>query len=245
MRGHTVPLTPARTLMADLSWIARKVPIGVIRRSVDLAPVITARRDGAAPRVPFTAMTAKALAIVARDMPELRRSYALFPRPHLYEVPVSVASIMIEREIDGERAVIPVRVRDPAGLSLRAIAAILDNARAGEGAEAAHLAKLMRISRLPLPLRRLAWLWGFNSGRQRPNYFGTFGVSVLGHIGGEIMRPVTPLTSFVSYGPFAPDGTTQMTMAFDHRVMDGALIVEAIAGIENALNGPIRDELAS
>ncbi|HMB09768.1 hypothetical protein [Saliniramus sp.] len=244
MRGRAVPLTPARTLMADLSWIARKVPIGVIRREVDLSPLIAARRASAPPRIPFTVMTAKALALVARDRPELRRSYALFPRPHLFEVPVSVASIMIEREIDGERAVIPVRVRDPASQSLRAIAAILDNAREGKGGEAAHLAKLMRISRLPLPLRRLAWLWGFNSGRQRPNYFGTFGVSVLGHLGGEITRPVSPLTSFLSYGPFTADGITQMSMAFDHRVMDGALIVEAMGGIEAALNGAIREELA-
>ncbi|MCC5977656.1 MAG: hypothetical protein JJU21_06325 [Salinarimonas sp.] len=244
MRGRALPLSPARTLMADLSWMARRVPIGVIRRRIDLSTVIAARRAMPAPRVPFTAMTAKAFALVARDIPELRRSYAPFPRAHLYEVGVSVASIMIEREIDGERAVIPVRVRDPAGFSLREITTILENARAGEGAEAAHLAKLMRISRLPLPLRRLLWLWGFNSGRQRPNYFGTFGVSVLGHIGGEIVRPVSPLTSFVSYGPFDADGRTEMTMAFDHRVMDGALIVEAIGGIEAALNGPIRDELA-
>ncbi len=244
MRGRAIPLSPARTLIADLSWMARRVPIGVIKCRVDLAAVIAARRAMPAPRIPFTAMTAKAFAIVARDIPELRRTYAPFPRAHLYEVGVSVASIMIERDIDGERAVIPVRVRDPASLSLREIAALLDNARRGEVAESAHLAKLMRISRLPLPLRRLLWLWGFNSGRQRPNYFGTFGVSVLGHLGAEIVRPVSPLTSFVSYGPFDSEGRADMSIAFDHRVMDGALIVEAICEIEAVLNGPIRDELS-
>ena len=105
MRGRAVPLTPARTLMADLSWIARKVPIGVIRREVDLSPLIAARRASAPPRMPFTVMTAKALALVAREHAELRRSYALFPRPHLYEgFPSASPRSLIEPEIDGEAA---------------------------------------------------------------------------------------------------------------------------------------------
>ena len=37
--------------------------------------------------------------------------------------------------------------------------------------------KMLRATRLPLPLRRLLWWIGLNVGRQRANYFGSFGVT--------------------------------------------------------------------
>ena len=76
---------------AESSWIARKVPIGVIPAPGRLSPLIAARRARAPPRMRSTVMTAKALARGAAHAGTAPQRCAV-SRPHLYEVPVSVAS---------------------------------------------------------------------------------------------------------------------------------------------------------
>lgn len=208
-----------------------------------MARALAARRAAPKPVIPVSLLFTKAYAIVARETPELRRSFVPFPFPHLYEVEQSVASLMVVRDWHGEQAVFPARLKDPASRSLRELAALLDEALKNPPEKSRHFGKLARLSRLPTLLRRALWLYGFNSGRQRPNYFGTFAVSVLGHLGAEIIFTMSPLTSFVSYGPFSDDGSVDLKIGFDHRVMDGATIALAIKRLEQILNGEIVAEL--
>lgn len=243
MRGRSIPLSTPRRFMADLCWLANRTPIGVIRGRIGLSRLLAARKAAAKPAIPVSLLFTKAYAIVARETPELRRSYAPFPTAHLHEVEQSVASLMIERDWNGETALFPARVKDPASRGLRELAALLDEALNDPPEKSRHFGKLARLSRLPTLLRRAIWLYGFNSGRQRPNYFGTFGVSVLGHLGAEIVYPMSPLTSFLSYGPFGEDGTVEVTIGFDHRVMDGAVVARAIARLGEVLESEIVAEL--
>ncbi len=94
-------------------------------------------------------------------------------------------------------------------------------------------------------IRRAIWWLGMNIGRQRPNYFGTFGVSVLGSTGTSVVYPVSPWPVFVTYGPIAADGSVEVLLAFDHRVMDGAVVARAFGALEAALNGPVAEEARS
>jgi hypothetical protein len=55
--------------------------------------------------------------------------------------------------------------------------------------------------------------------------------------------PVSPWTTFVSYGPIGADGRVEIVLGFDHRVMDGAVISRAFDGLAAALNGPVAAEL--
>ena len=65
------------------------------------------------------------------------------------------------------------------------------------------------------------WL-GLNIARQRANFFGTFQLSVYSALGAESLNPLTPLTTLLNYGPIGEDGSVNVRIHYDHRVMDGA-----------------------
>ena len=102
---------------------------------------------------------------------------------------------------------------------------------------------MLVVAGLPRPLRRFIWWLGLNIGRQRGNYFGTFGLSVYSALNVESFHPLSPLTSVVNYGPIDANGEVNVRIIYDHRVLDGATIGRALARLEEILNGPIVEEL--
>jgi hypothetical protein len=242
MQGRPVALSLARRFVDDLSWISLGVPLGVIRKPINIAVLRDARaqcRD----KPPWTLLFARAYAFVAREQPELRRFYVRVPRRRLHEAATSVATIMMEREWRGERALFPARLKNIGERPLTDLVADFGNQRTAPIESLSHFRRILTVSRLPTMLRRPLWWYAFHHGDLRPGYFGTFGLSILGQSGATIVRPVSPLTNFVGYGPFAPDGGVELTMAFDHRVMDGGAIVDAMASLEAMLNGAVADEV--
>jgi hypothetical protein len=242
MKGRSFALSPARRFIADLSWLANRVPIGVVRRTISLKNVREARKD-ARTNIPWTVIFAKAYALVAKGCPELRQTYATLPWPHLYEVEHSVASIIMERDWDGLPGLCPAKIKNISDKSLQDIAADLSLALNAPMKNHKPFRTLLMVNRLPLPLRRLLWWFAFNAGPQRHKFFGTFGMSVLGHLDTSVNYPVSPVTTFLSYGPFQEDDSVEITMSFDHRTMDGAVIAKAIGMLEEMLNDIIADEL--
>jgi hypothetical protein len=242
MKGRVIPLSPGRRLIADLSWLATKVPQGVLRRRIGLAEV-RAARAASAPPIPWTIIFAKAYAIAAKDCPPLRRTFATIPWPHLYETEQSVAVIIIERDWDGEPGLVPAKVKAPEDKPLAVIAAEVEEARTAPMDAHKPFGSMLRTNRLPLPIRRLLWWFAFNAGPQRHKFFGTFGLTALGHRGLAINYPVSPVTTVLTIGPFEPDGRVEITIGFDHRTMDGSTIADAFDALERHLNTTIADEL--
>ena len=238
----SIPLSLPRRVMADMCHVRLSVPLGVVRRTLNIAPVREAR-NGAAITIPWTVLFARAYGLVAARTPALRRAYVKLPWPQLSEASRSIASVMIERTWQGEAALFPAKLKFPAERSIVDLAGELQAALAAPIDEVTHFDVIMRLARWPWPVRRLLWWLAFNVGAWRPGYFGTFGISVIGQSGTMIDLPVSPLSNFISYGPFAPNGDVEVIMAFDHRVMDGGVIVKALVDLESALNGLIVDEL--
>jgi len=239
-----VPLSRPRRLICDLLYFAAGVPTVPVQRRMKLAPLVAARR-ALADRPPWTAIFAKALALVANETPELRRAYCKIPWPHLYEYPVSVAAITVERDYRGEKAVLTVRVKDPARRSIAEIGEAIRRGTTKPLDEVKDFRRSLRISGFPRFLRRLVWWVGLNVGRQRANYFGTFGISVYSALGAESLHPLSPLTATLNYGVFAPDGSLDVRLIYDHRVTDGATIARALARLEEVLNTSVRNELSA
>ena len=86
------------------------------------------------------------------------------------------------------------------------------------------------------------WL-GLNIGRQRPNYFGTFQLSVYSGLGAESLNPLTPLTTLLNYGQIDEHGSVDVRVHYDHRVMDGANVARALERLEAIMNTAVVDEL--
>ena len=102
----------------------------------------------------------------------------------------------------------------------------------------------LRFGRFPTPIRRLFWWGTLNlSGPKRCKRFGTFGLSSYGSLGAESHHPISPLTTTITYGPIDPSGRVVAKLIYDHRVLDGAYVARRLLDIENALRGPILDEL--
>src|SRR5205085_3878235 len=97
--------------------------------------------------------------------------------------------------------------------------------------------RALRISRLPRPVRRALWWYALNSsGYKRARNLGTFGVSVYSGLGAEGLHPLSPLTTTLNYGVIAEDGTVDVRVVYDHRVLDGATVARALEDLEGILN---------
>lgn len=242
MKFKFIPLSLPRRYMADLSHMRLSVPLGTIKRTINIAGLREARQQ-AAISIPWTILFAKAYGLLAAETPALRRSYVALPWPSLCEADGSVVTIIIERIWQGEKALFPAKIKMHAERPLTDLADDLARALNDPVESIRHFRVLLNLSRFPWPVRRLLWWLAHNIGPLRTAYFGSFGISVLGHLGATITAPVTPLTSTVSYGPFAASGDVELFMTFDHRVMDGEIVARSLARLEEVLNGPIAAEL--
>lgn len=243
MRGKTIPLSRARKLVVDLTRL--HVPSVPVQRVMHIAPVVAARAAAAGERPVWAAIFAKAYALASDEMPILRRAYVKFPTPRLYEYPVSTASMVVEREYEGEMVVLTMLIRDPAKLSIEEISAVLRHAKTVPVEEVKAFKRMLDLARWPTPLRRMIWWLGLNIGRQRGNYFGSFGITVYSGLGAESLHPISPLTAVMNYGIIADDGSVAVRIMYDHRVLDGSMVARALAKIEDKLNGPVLAELRS
>jgi hypothetical protein len=229
-------------MVADLLHFGAGVPTVPVERRMCLRRVLVAR--AACPdRPPWTAIFAKAFALVARGFPELRRAYCKFPLPHLYEYPVSAAAVTIERAYHGEKAVFVERVKDPAARPLPEVANVIRTAATAPVESVKTFRRALRVAALPRAVRRLLWWLGLNIGRQRANYFGTFGISVFSSLGADCLHPVSPWTTLLTYGPIGDDGMVIVRVVVDHRVLDGATTARALLELEETLNGAVAEEL--
>jgi hypothetical protein len=241
MKGRAIELSLRRRTVVDFLYFGKKVPTVPVERLIDVSAVQAARAKFAE-RSRWSAIFTKAFAIAAREIPELRRAYLSFPFPHLYEYPVSVANLAIERSFAGEAGVSPLLVKDPAARTLADITGAIEHAKSAPLAELKRLRTMLAVARLPWPLRRGLYAMMLNSGRHRCNYMGTFGLSAFGPFGAAPMRAISPFTSFLTCGPFER-GRVNIRGTFDHRVLDGTLMARALVQTEEALNTAILDEL--
>jgi hypothetical protein len=244
MRGRRIRLSIQRRMVIDFLYFARAVPTVPVQKQLSIADLVAARaacRD----RPRWTAMFVKAFALVAEEVPQLRRAYVKLPWPALYEYPTSKASIMIERDYHGEPALCPFSVKDPAHQPLPAIGEVLDHASSIPLEELKEFQRWKRLTQIPRPLRRLLWWIGLNIGRQRGNFFGTFGVSVYSALNAESLHPMAPLTALLNYGVIDKSGRVTARIMYDHRVMDGATVARALGRMEDILNSVILEEVRS
>jgi hypothetical protein len=241
--GRKIPLSLPRRFIGDLMHFAQRVPSVPVQRRMNLAPVVAARQ-AAASRPSWCSIFTKAFSLVAARWPELRRAYLSFPAPHLYEHPVSVASIAIERKFQDEDAVFFGYIATPEQRSLMELDVQLQHLKEQPIDKIGSFRRVVRISSLPRPVRRLIWWAGLNTwGRKRAHYFGTFGVSVYASLGAASLHPLSPGTSTLNYGVIDAQGQVDVRLIYDHRVLDGATVARALADLEQTLCGEIVNEL--
>ncbi len=238
-RGTRLTLSPGRKMVLEILHHGRRVPSLPLSKEMQVGAVAAARQG-----VSWTAIFVRAYGLVARRNPELRRAYVPWPRPHLYEHPFSEAALLVERAYDGENVILGARLRAPEEQSLEALDAKLRFFREAPVEEVKYFRQWLRLGRLPGFMRRFVFWHSLNlSGFKRAKRLGTFSISSLGNFGVEQHHPISPLTTYLTYGPISPQGTVTVKIIYDHRVMDGRAVARCLQDLEQTLNGEVLAEL--
>ncbi|HEY7158974.1 MAG TPA: 2-oxo acid dehydrogenase subunit E2 [Gemmataceae bacterium] len=241
--GVSIPLSLPRQLICDYLHFARKIPTVPVQRRMRLGEVVAAR-VATSLRPSWCALFTKAYGFVAAATPALRRAYMSFPRPHLYEHPINVASVAVERKFGDEDAVFFGHIRQPETLSLADIDLRLRRFKEEPMESIGDFRRILLMNRFPRPLRRLLWWIGLNVwGRKRAAFMGTSGITVYAGLGAASLHPLSLLTTTLNYGVIEPDGTVDVRLTYDHRVLDGATVARALAELERVLTHEILAEL--
>jgi hypothetical protein len=241
--GTRLRLSPARKLVIEMLHHARKQPSIPVARGMNVGRLAALRRE--VPAAPsWTALFLRAYALAARTFPELRRAYIPWPRPHLYEHPFSIGAVVVERDLDGEPALLATKVRCPEAAPLDVIQGRLHRCKHAPLETISDFRQLLRLARLPWLLQRFVfWRYLSWSGASRAKRFGTFMVSSYGSLGAEQVHPLTPLTTLLTFGPIGPAGDVVVKVVYDHRVMDGRRVAGALAELERLLQDDLVREV--
>jgi hypothetical protein len=242
MRGTVRRISLPRRLIVDLMHASMRVPFVSLRRSLKIGRLAEARA-ASGQRPGWAAIFAKAFSLVARDEPVLRTLFIDRPWPYFYELPRSVGMIAIARRENGEDCVLPQKIAAPDEMSLAEVDALVRHAKSAPIGEVPAFRKILRATRMPLPLRRLIWMIGLCIGRQRANYFGSFGITSVAAFGAGELHALSPGPYIVSYGTLEPDQSIDVMIRWDHRVTDAAMIATVLTRLEEVLNGQIAAEL--
>ncbi|QJX01134.1 hypothetical protein [Frigoriglobus tundricola] len=241
--SFSIPLSVPRRIVCDLVHFAHKVPTVPVQRVVDVSR-IASLREALPARVGWCALFTKAYALVAREVPELRRAYLAHPWARLYQHADSIASVAVERQFGREAGVFFAHLPRPDATPLPELEAALRWHKETPVPTAFGFA--LRFYRVPRPLRRFLWWYLLNvRGSRKAEFLGTFGVSVYSGLGAESLHPLSPLTTTLNYGVIGPDGRVPVRVVYDHRALDGGTVARALGRLEEVLNGEIHRELVA
>jgi len=242
MRGTVRRISPPRQFIIDLMRASIGVPFVSLCRTLDVSRLAETREISPV-RIGWAALFTKAFCIVARDEPVLRTLYLKWPWPHFYELPRSVGMVAIARRDFGEDCILPHRIGTADRLTLAHIDADIRHAQTAPIADVPPFRKMIRTTLLPWPLRRLGWSFGLNVGRQRANYFGSFGITSASAFGPGELHAISPGPYVLTYGALTPDRTIDVMIRWDHRITDAAKIASVLSQLQHVLNTAMVDEL--
>ena len=231
MRGTVRKITLPRRVVIDLMRASRGIPFVAVRRTPDprraarsLLPTAGRGDFRALRRWPGSPACARCLKWPTR----LRISQTVAYRRRARASPDGVMLFPI-------KAPDLVSLKD-ADISLR-------KAKSEPIESTPFFRKTLAVTRLPLPLRLLAWAIGLNIGRQRGNFFGTLLITSVAAFGGGEVEALGPGPFILSYGKVTDEGSIDVMVRWDHRITDAADIGMALSRLEQILNNLVADEL--
>ena len=241
--GCRFPVPQSRRLTWDLLWLHRSVPLCSHDRLMRLGP-LAACRSATPTRIGWATLFIKAFGKLSVEVPQLRQIWFSWPWPHLYEHPESIAVLTVHREFRSEPWLFWGRIRTPETRTLTDLQACIDSFQ--QQPVERQFARELQLAALPTPLRRLIWWWNMHlAGPARARRLGTFFLSTLAGRGAEIRLPPSIQTACLTYGPLDEQGICRVTLAYDHRIMDGVLAATILERLEQLLLTEIRSELQS
>ena len=236
-----MPIPRHRRLIVDLLRYQREIPTVPHARLVDLGTVNDLRRV-LSKRISLPAIMIRAFGLVSAKFPQLRQTYMRGPVPHIYEHPFSIAMIALAREYRGHPWLFFARISRPEYRTLTDIQERMDRFATAPVGEL--FGEQLRVAAAPWPIRAMLWRARLHlSGRKRVDRLGTFGLTTLAGKGVSISDAKAPISYVLTYGPFDDDQRVQVTVVYDHRLIDGSTVADVLVELENVLRTRIYDEM--
>lgn len=167
-------------------------------------------------------------------------------RPKFHRFPAVHGKFSLDKEIDGVRCVGSGMVSHADTKSLAQIQAEVDLLKRTPLAQWPEFPQLKKLQSLPVPVGR--WLFGklMNNPATKHKLQGSFAVTSLGHrpvghfipqIGASVTLGVGQIQSkaVVENGAIVSRDMLPLTLAFDHRVIDGAEAADLLQDLKQGL----------
>ncbi|MFF4059562.1 2-oxo acid dehydrogenase subunit E2 [Streptomyces sp. NPDC001668] len=198
-------------------------------------------------KLSYVSLVVKAAADVVADYPEARamlQGGSL--RPRLAVLDDVDVKVLFDKTVDGERCVLAGTVEAAQERSAIEVQDAIDGYKDAPMTPDGPFGPILRMQRLPLPVARLVYRAVLRNPARRAAAQGTFSVTSVGQ---EPVRAIFPMISgTLGFGigriaeePVARDGRVviaprfTLSLAFDHRVIDGALASEVLARVKARL----------
>jgi hypothetical protein len=235
-------ISSSRQMIADLMYFSKSLPLVAMERTMHLGNVAKARAKHPE-RPPWSAIFAKSFGLVTQEIAALRQVYLKVPIPHIFEYEESYVSIAYEMEDEEEAFILPVRIRSPDKIPITGFRFKIDEMRSDYLSRRGFYRIVEITGFFPAILRRPIWWTVLNVPHLRKRFFGTFAITSVGFLGANMITPIAPFTSLLTYGPISEDGQVIVRLVFDHRLYDGVTAARALARLEEHLVGCIFEEL--
>ncbi len=197
-------------------------------------------------KISFISFVVKAAADVVTEYPDARSVLRDGIRPRLAVVDDVHAKVLFDKTVDGQRCVVSGTVPCGPERSVLEVQDAIDTYKNADVAATGPFRQVRRMQRLPLPVARIVYRLALRDPVRRATLQGTFSVTSVGH---EPVRAIYPMiTGALGFGigriadvPVARDGQVRiapqftLSLAFDHRVLDGALASEVLARVKDRL----------
>jgi pyruvate/2-oxoglutarate dehydrogenase complex dihydrolipoamide acyltransferase (E2) component len=238
-----------RHTLRFLAEISSFAPV-FLDTEVDMTAVAAHRAQGQ--RYSIISYVLYAAARVLRAHPEANAAIRGGIRPRVARYPQVNGKFTLDRTLNGRRIVLSAVLPGLQDTTLKDIQRRLDHFREGDPATMPEFAPVRLLHSLPLPLGGLLFRLGARPLHRRPATMGTFAVTSLGHRAVDSFHSVGGTTVTLGVGricdrPAVRDGelviapTMRLSLAFDHRVIDGAEAADVLTEIKAALEGFAED----
>ncbi|MET9264255.1 2-oxo acid dehydrogenase subunit E2 [Amycolatopsis sp. NPDC004079] len=223
---------------------------------VDMTAVL-AHRAAAGKRYSLVSYVLRAAGEVLARHPEAN---AAVRGTRIAHYPAVHGKLTLDKHIDGCRVVLSTVVEDVDTAGLEEIQRQVERHRDSDPATMPDYAGVRLLHRVPGPVAGVLYRLGVRPLGRRPRVFGTVAVTSLGHRAVDSFHSVGGTTVTLGVGrvldrPVAADGAVavapvmRLSLAFDHRVIDGAeaadVLTEIKQALESCLERPETDEAAA
>jgi pyruvate/2-oxoglutarate dehydrogenase complex dihydrolipoamide acyltransferase (E2) component len=213
--------------------------------TVDMTAVVR-HRETAPQRCGYLSYIVQAAARTLRDHDGGNTMLLDGRRPRLAHFPDVTAKITLDKRMDGVRIVVSGLIQGADDKDVSQIQQDLDALKAQDPATDPAYAGLRRLQSLPVPVGRALFSWLMRSPARKAALQGSFAITSLGNSAVKGFLPIIGATITFGIGTIEQsavvvDGQVvarpmlPVTMAFDHRVLDGAVAAEVLTDLKQRL----------